>query len=132
LIVLTAPATRALEIHAVHVTDQNNVTNEQWEIEIIRATTAGVGAATAIPKVPLEVASGASTAVCEHTYITTQPVLAADPLDLQSPPSLSGYHFEPAPDDRPIVPPSGIISIRQNKTIASTTLNAEVIWREIG
>jgi len=121
-----------LEILSARITNTDNDTNEQAAFAIYRASAAGTGGATGLTEKPTEVGSAVASATAEHTYVTTDPTLESDPIITESAPLLTGFVYVPIPEERVHVSPSGILVLRLDSAITSSTINAEITWREIG
>lgn len=131
LIILTAPASRVVEILGASITNRTAETNEQLEAGIYRASSGTRGTPTAMTPVPSEVNDGAAGSLAEHTWGTDPTVGVA--LDWQGFASLSGYFYDPTPEERIIVPASGIIVMRVvTASFTSVELVAKIRFREIG
>jgi len=137
ILFFSLPATCAVEIHSVHVTNKNNATNQQLECSCAPVTTIGTPADTSTVVIGQSEARDQASLIVDATNIfgdltsETATVYGA-PIDTQSWPSLSGYHYEPAPDDRPTCPPSKAWAVRL-LTIAftATIFLVECTFREI-
>jgi len=128
---LTAPATAVLELIRLEVTQDTSETSEQLPLSIYRASTAGTGTA-ATPR-PYEVGDNAfaGSAVVNLTADTTKS--PTEPLWTSAQNVLSGWLYHPVPDERIIVPPSGIIAVRL-ETAPGAALAARVVltFKSIG
>lgn len=138
LIILEAPlavpdvANVTFEVLNARVTNKDIETNEQIEFGLFRASggTKGTPGATFTPT-PMEVIDPASRVLASHTW-TTDPTIGVA-LDHQGVPTLSGYSFDPTPEERPIVRAGGFLVLR----LVTTTFTpfdalATIVFREIG
>lgn len=131
LIIVTAPASRAVEILKASVTNRTQETNEQLEIGIYRASGGTRGTPTAMTPSPCEVNDGAAASLVEHTW-GTDPTVGV-PLDVQGVAGLSGYFYDPTPEERIVLPAAGIIVLRiVTATFTAFDAVAMIRFREIG
>jgi len=132
LILLQASATSVLEILSVHLTNQNSETNEQWAVGFYHVTTVGSPTGTSITPEKHEKLDASSVATVLGN-LTVEPTLySSRPIDKEGISSLSGYHYDPIPEERPIVPPSGAIGLFISTVPTATDVTANIIYREIG
>lgn len=132
VIILTAPADATVEILSASITNKSAETNEQLEMGVFRGSGGTIGTPTSLTEAPTEVGSGSADAVATHTWETADPT-AGNALDLKGVASLSGYYYDPTPEERITVPPSGIVMLRiVSSTFTAMDVDAVLTWREIG
>jgi hypothetical protein len=132
LILLQASATSVIEILSVHLTNQNNEVNEQWPVGLFHVTTYGSPAGTAITPEKHEKLDASSVATVLGN-LTAEPTLySTNPIDKEGISSLSGYHYDPIPEERPVIPPSGAMGLRLLIVPTATDVSANIVYREIG
>lgn len=129
---ITAPSTQAVEIIAVTVTNESNITNYQMQVAIANITTLGTPSATANTPTPHEKGDQAAGSTVK-VNLTSEPTTYGTTITQEGAPSLTGYRHEPAPEERIIVQPSASIGIRLITTPgASTDFDIRITFREIG
>lgn len=130
---VTNNSSRVLEIISAHIGDVgSNVTNQQLEAAIARVTTLGSPAGGATPTPTPEETGDQASAATVTTGLTTDVTTVGAKLDHQGFASLAGYQYNPLPEERIIVPPSG--SITMFLVVAPTAFDAvvQMKFREIG
>lgn len=140
LLYLTAPATAVIEILSASVSNENNETNEQALFVLQRITSLGTPTATTVTPADTEPLSAAAASTVKANVTASEPTYGAiaqnadivGAFGLAGIPSLSGWFFDPTPEERVYVPPSGSIGIRSVNTILSADLVVTLTWREIG
>lgn len=140
LMYLTAAATNIAEILSASVTNESNETNEQLACVLQRITTLGTPTATTVTAADHESLSAASASVVKGNVTASEPTYGAiaagadivGAFGLEGASSLGGWFFDPTPEERVIVPPSGSIGIRILETITSANLIVRLTFREIG
>ena len=130
-ILLEAPATACLEILSASLTNATVDSNEQMEVELAAVNTKGSPAGTGISPGPMEPGDQASAGAFLGD-LSAEPTSYEDPVDAQGVSNLAGYHFDPVPEERPVVAPSGLIGLRLLTTIASADMVAVIRFRQIG
>jgi hypothetical protein len=134
---LTATASICVEILSAFCSQTTNTTNFEAEAYLQRASVAGatptaltpgkeeVGDQAAASTVGVQTGAGGGS-MAEPTYT------ANTKFGMLGWASLAGWAFTPIPEERPVVPPSGIVGIRLNTVPASSTFDTECRFREIG
>lgn len=130
LLLLIAPSTAVLEILSVQVSNLDNETNEQWSIGLYNVTS-GSGTGTALNFEKHEALDSNASATGKGD-LSAEPTYSSYPVDKQGISSLGGYRYDPIPEERPIVKPSGAIGLRLLANVTSTTITASIVFREIG
>lgn len=132
LMLLTAPSTAVLEILGVHVTNLDVETSEQLSIGLHRVTT--IGAPTGTSVTPEKHENGDATAAATVlANLTAEPTTyATNPINKQGVNNVAGYHYDPMPEERPTVPPSGAIGVRLLVAPAAFNASVMIVYREIG
>jgi len=132
LLLIQAAATCVIEILSVHVTNLSNETNEQLPVGLFHVTTIGSPTGTSVTPEKHEKLDAASVATATGNLTGEPTAYAANPIDKQGIASLSGYHYDPIPEERPIVPPSGAIGLRLLAAPSALDATAAIVYREIG
>jgi hypothetical protein len=128
---LTAPATKAVEIIAVTVTNESNANNFQMEIAIANITTLGTPSATTVTPTPHESGDQAAGSTVKMNC-TTEPTTYGTTITQEGAASLVGYRHEPAPEERLIVTPNTSIGVRMITTPTTFDCDVRITFREIG
>lgn len=137
LMQLTATSTICVEILSAFLTNTNNTTNQELESYLQRASVAGstptaltpgkeeIGDQAAASTLGVQTGAGGAS-MGEPTYT------ANTKFNQMGWASLAGWTYAPVPEERVVVPPSGIIGLRLNTAPASSTFDTELRFREIG
>lgn len=132
---ITAPSTMMVELHEVHITQDDNETSQQLPVRILRVTptvTGGSGGSSATPR-KLEVGSpsASSTVDVNNTTVATGGTLEV--LRRIGDNVLNGWHWVFLPETRIWIPPSGVVVVRlATAPGAALTMSGELIFNEIG
>lgn len=132
LMLLTAPSTAVLEIMGIHVTNLDVETSEQLSIGLFRVTTTGSPAGTSVTPEKHEAGDAAAAATVLASLSVEPTAYASNPIDKQGVNNLSGYHYDPVPEERPTVAPSGGIGVRLLVAPSSFNCSVMVVYRGIG
>lgn len=132
LLHLQAPSTGILEILSVNVTNLNTETSEQLEVGLYHVTTVGSPAGTSVTPEKHEKLDAAAAATVLGNLSGEPSAYASKPIDKQGVNNLSGYRYDPLPEERPVVPPSGAIGLRMLTAPSSFNASVQVVFREIG
>lgn len=132
LMLLTAPSSAVLEIIGIHVTNLDIETSEQLSIGLFRVTTAGSPTGTAVTPEKHENGDAAAAATVLGNLTSEPTTYASNPIDKQGVNNLAGYHYDPIPEERPIVPPSGSMGIKLLVAPSAFNCSVMVVYREIG
>src|SRR5215467_12523560 len=100
---LTAPAAKVVEIIAATVTNESNVTNQQFEVQIANITTLGTPTATAVTPTPHEAGDQAAGSTVKANVTASEPTFGTT-IAQEGAASLNGYRHEPYPDERILIP----------------------------
>ena len=137
LLTLEAPADMCVEILSASVTSMDNDTAEQLEASFTKIATKGPLAGSAITPEKHETGDAASTVTAlgaGNAGMSTEPTAwAGEPYDQQGFNNLAGYRYDPIPEERPIISPSGLAGLRL-LAVPSTAFKAtaQIVFREIG
>src|ERR1700674_5364814 len=115
---LTAPATKAVEIIAVTVTNESNANNFQGQIAIQNITTLGTPTATSVTPTPHESGDQAAGSTTKFNVTASEPTYGTV-ITQEGFASLVVSRHEPAPEERIIVTPNTSIGIRMITTPTS-------------
>ncbi len=134
---LTAPANKVVEILAVTVTNENNATNYQMQIQLCQITVLGAptGYATVTPaQHELGDQAGSSGVKMATGNARTEPTTyASPPFTQEGAASVVGYRHEPQPEERLYITNSEILGVRLITTPgASTDFDVRITFKEIG
>jgi len=133
LMLLEVPSDMALEILGASITNQDVDTSEQLHCGLYRVNSIGAPSGTEVTPQKHENGDVAST-VTATAHLETEPdtydTLAFDQQGFNN---LAGYRYDPIPEERPVISPSGAVGLRLlTAPSASHTLNMQVVFREIG
>lgn len=140
LMYLTAPATGVVEILSASVTNESNETNEQIACALQRITNLGNPTATTVTPADHESLSAAASSTVKANVTASEPTYGAisqgadivGAFGLEGAASLGGWYFDPTPEERVLVPPSGSLGLRLLNAITSADLVVRLTFREIG
>lgn len=129
---ITAPSTGMAVLHSVRVgqsSEEGDAAAEMLHVTIQRATASGSGGAAATPR-PHAVGHAASAVLAEvnnTTEATTLTPIIEDAFNVQV-----GWLYQPTPEERIYVPPSGILVVTLPDTVAdSITMSGTLTFEEL-
>lgn len=135
LMYLLAPASKVVEILSASVTNESNATNEQLRCSLKRITTFGNPSGTFVTPATTEPGDQASL-VTACGNLTNEPGAYGTVLDQQGFSSIGGYFYDPLPEEREYLAPSGFpgsaIGLVMETAPTSATYDVMVRYREIG
>lgn len=133
LFTVTAPSDAAVVIHAVYLgqsTDAGDTESEQLSVILHRPSAAGSGGTSATPR-PLQVgfpAAGSTVDVNDTTQATEGNIIHADCFNV-----MAGWVWIPTPECRPVISPSGLVTVElQTAPADSITMSGTILFEEIG
>lgn len=132
LMLIQAPSTGVIEIISCSVSNVNSETSEMLNIGVYHVTTVGSPTGTSVTPEKHEKLDASSSATVTGNLSGEPTAYASKPLDKQGINNLSGYRYDPLPEERPIVPPSGAIGLRVIDAPASFNASVQIVFREIG
>lgn len=134
LVYITAPATAAIEILSASVTAVGtNVTNQNMECALQRVSALGTPTGTALTASKTENGDQASAATAVGNVTASEPTYTANTqVGKEGAASLGGWRYQPVPEERMLIPPSGTVGLRELTTLTSTDLDVRIVWREVG
>lgn len=134
LIYVTAPATAAVEILSANVTAiGSNVTNQNMECTLQRVGTLGTPTGTSLTASKSENGDQAAGSTVVGNVTASEPTYTNNTqVGKEGAASLGGWRYQPVPEERMVIPPSGTVGLRLLTTLTSTDLNAQLQFREIG
>lgn len=132
LMLIQAPSTAVVEILSAHATNLDVEAGEQLSIGLFRVTTVGSPTGTTVTSEKHEFGDAASTCTIKGDLSAEPTTYATNPIDKQGQSNLAGYHYDPVPEERPTIPPSGAIGLRLLVAPASFNCSVMVVFREIG
>lgn len=135
LLYMDNPATCAIEILSAKITNSSNETNEQLEACVAHVNSKGTPADASTVLVAKHEVGDAASLLVDGTNLlgnlTTEPTSYFEAIGHKGFPSLSGWRFEPPPEERPAVAPSKAFGLRLLTAPTSFDCIAEITWREI-
>ena len=134
---LTAPATAAVCVREIHITQDDNETSQQLPVKLIRVpatVTSGSGGSAPTPR-KMENGSPAAAATVEAnntTVATTSGTLEI--LRRIGDNVLNGWHWVFLPETMLWLAPSGVLVVRlvTAPSPSALTMSGEIVWEEIG
>ena len=132
LMTLEAPATACLEILSVSITNLDTEISEQLVVGLFNITTKGSLAGTTVTPEKHENLDASSTATILGNITVEPNTYATNPIDKQGINNLSGYRYDPMPEERPIVGPSKLMGLKMLVAPSSFNCCIQIIYREIG
>lgn len=132
LLYIQASATSVIEILSVHLTNQSSEVNEQWPVGLFHVTTIGTPAGTSVTPEKHEKLDAASVATVLGDLSAEPTTYSSVPINKEGVSSLSGFHYDPIPEERPIIAPSGAMGLRLMIAPVATDVTAQIVFREIG
>lgn len=127
---LTAASTAALELYRAWISQGGSTTSAMARIQILRKSGTITGTATPPTANPLEVgmpAFGGTVKWKATAEGTDGAVIYSDSFNV-----LNGWLWLPVPEERIMVPPSGIIALKFPAAPASHAFTYGLSFREIG
>ncbi len=135
LMYLTAPARRVVEILSASVTNESNETNEQLlcTLQQVSGYPLGAPSGTAVTAAPHEPGDqAASTTIVANVSGNEPTYFANTEVGREGFSSLGGYYFDPLPEERPVVPTTGVLGLRMINSPTAFDAVVKVTFREIG
>lgn len=133
LMTIRASSSTVVEIISVSVSNLDSEVSEQLSIAFTRIGTYGTPTGTTVTPEKHEGGDQAAAATVLGELTAEPTAYAAVPLDKQGVNALSGYRYDPMPEERPTIAPSAAIGVRL-LTTPSTPFDCSVavVFREIG
>ena len=136
LILLGTPSTTCAEILSAWITNQSVETNEQLDgaLTLLQTPDTDVGDGTAITPQKSENGDASWAGTCRGNFTTgNEPgSYESTHFDNKGPPGLSGYFYDPLPEERPIISPSRYVGLRLLTAPAAFDAICGIRWRAIG
>jgi hypothetical protein len=132
VLLIQAPSTAVVEIISASITNVSVEVSEQLSVGLFHVTTIGSPVGTSVTPEKHEKLDAASTCTVLGNLSSEPTTYATNPIDKKGINNLSGYFYDPLPEERPIIPPSGAIGLKV--LVAPTSFDAvvQIIFREIG
>jgi hypothetical protein len=129
IVEITAPSTAVLVIHRAWCEQSGSTTSAMNRIQILRKSATITGTASPPSILALDgSASASSTAKWKATAEGTDGnVLIEDSYNV-----LNGWLYLPVPEERIIVPPSGIIALKFPAAPANSSYSYGMVFEELG
>lgn len=134
LLLGTNASTTVIEILRASVTNADQETLEQMRISLTRVNVLGSPVGATTPVINKTEAGSAATGLTWYGNLSTEPTsYVTDDLDSEGVANLGGYYFDPTPEERPYIAPSGSFGLRLlDAPTNATRLIAKITYREIG
>lgn len=132
VLVLMAPTTAVIEVLSASLSNTNNDNSEQYEAGIYYITNSNGATGVAVTPRHHEQGSGGGNATSSGN-MNTEPSYGSVAIDHQGFNNLAGYRYDPIPEERPIIGPSGGIGLRLlANPVSGFNAVAQIVYREIG
>lgn len=140
LMYATAATNKPVEILSASVTNESNETNEQILCGIQRVTTLGTPTATVVTPAKHELADQAAAATVKANVTLNEPTYGdvaqggdiVNAFGLEGAPSLTGWRFQPTPEERVLIGGGETYGLRLVNNISSADLVVRMTFRELG
>lgn len=139
ILYITAPATKTIELLSAQIDNATVETNEQLEAVWQKVTTLGTPTATTITPSKTEEGDQAATSTVKGNVTASEPTYGAESSGVYPDShgrkgfaSLAGYDFQPTPEERFYIPPSGTYGLRMISTPTAFDCIVTATFREIG
>lgn len=133
LLYITAPAAAAVEILSASVTNASNETNEQLLFDIRRVGTLGTPTGTPVTPTKHESGDQAAASTVKGNVTASEPTYTANTsMGKAGAATLGGWFYQPAPEERPIIPPAGTSGLLLVGTCTAFDAQVVIVFREIG
>lgn len=132
VILVQAPSTAVVELYSVRLTNADVELSEQLSIGIYRVTTVGSPVGTSVTPAKHENGDANSAVTCLVDLTVEPTAYNAVAVDHEGVSNLSGYRYDPIPEERPTIPPTGAIGLRILSAPSSFNAVVQVVFREIG
>lgn len=133
LMYLTNASDMVLEILESSIGITNVDTTEQMNASLTHVTNAASAAGSAVVPAKHEQGDVASSVTAIANLSAEPTTYASVDIDHQGFSSVEGYHYEPIPEDRPIVSPGASIGLRLlDAPSGATVMTMQIKFREIG
>jgi|ERR1043166_9656239 hypothetical protein len=130
---ITAASTHVVAITSASVTNESNENNEQILCVWQRITTLGTPTATTLT--PSKQESGDQAAACtvKGNVTASEPTYTANTeIGGEGAASLNGWFYNPAPEERCVIPPSASMGLRLINAMTAADLVVRITFMEIG
>jgi hypothetical protein len=133
---ITAPSTATVVIHSVSITQDASETSEQLPATIKRvpSPTSGSGGASVTPRKlggPGDAAAASTVERNNTTRATSGGTI--ETLRRRAENVLNGWHWLFTPEERIVVPPSGMVVVGlEQAPAAALTVSGELVFEELG
>ena len=141
LVYVTVPSNVLIELLYTEITNESNEVNEQLVAAWQRITTLGTPTATTVTPTKAEKGDQAAASVWKANVTASEPTYGGvaqsaalvDVIGLKGFPSLGGYLFAPAPEERPLLSISDSWGMRLIVAPSvAVDFDLEVRFREVG
>jgi hypothetical protein len=133
LLYITAPSGKTVEVLEATVTNPQNETNEQCEFVLQKITTLGTPTATTLTPSKCEQGDQAAGSTVKGNVTASEPTYTANTeVGREGVPSLSGWRYEPQPENRLIIAGGDSWGLRVLNSPAAVDLIPSLKFREVG
>lgn len=128
---ITAPSAKVVELMVFTCTDESNATNFQGQIALQNISALGTPTATAVTPTPHESGDQAAGSTTKVNVTASEPTYSTVIIQ-EGFPALSGFRWEPQPEERAYVAPSASVGFRFITTPTSFDSDVRLTFKEIG
>jgi hypothetical protein len=128
---ITAPAAKVVEIMVFTCTDESNATNFQMQIAVQNISAIGAPTATSVTPTPHESGDQAAGSTTKVNVTASEPTYSTVIIQ-EGAPALSGFRWEPQPEERCYVAPSASLGFRMITTPTAFDADVRLTFKEIG
>lgn len=135
MIYITVPANKVVEVLSAEITNCTNETNEQCEATFQKVSSLGTPTAATITPAKLEQGDQAASSTAKGPVTASEPTYSTGPaieVGRAGFPSVAGYKYAPAPEERPLLAGGDTWGLRLLNSPTAFDLVAVVRFREIG
>lgn len=138
LIYITAASGKPVDILSACVTNESNETNEQFLCCLQRVTSLGTPTATSVTPTKSEYNDQSAASTVKANVTASEPTYGAngqgaaivDAVGLMGFPSLSGWFYQPTPEERLTIASGDTWGLRLLNAITSSDLCVEITFQE--
>lgn len=133
VLILRAPPTAVLEILSASLSNSNSDNAEQMEAGLYVVTNLNSATGTIITPRKHEPGDSASLAGSSGNLTVEPGSYDSVAIDHQGWNNLAGYRYDPIPEERPIIGPTGAVGLRYlDNPVSGFNAIAQIVYREIG
>ena len=133
LIYITAPANKPVKILGAHIGNSSVETNEQLLATFKRVSSLGTPTGTSLTPTKHELGDQAAASTVVGNVTASEPTYSSNSeFGRQAFASLNGYHFQPTPEEQPIIQGGETVGLVLESTPTTFDAVVTVTFQEIG